>query len=85
MLEVGGPNTLDTFNAALRGASAGQQLKFEVSYPPDFGERQLAGKRVAYDLEVKGIKKKIEPETERRLCQGARTIREPGRFQAATA
>src|ERR1700723_732666 len=62
MVEVGGPNTLDTFNAALRGATAGQQLKFEVSYPPDFGERQLAGKRVAYDLEVKGIKKKIEPD-----------------------
>jgi trigger factor len=62
MVQVGGPNTLDTFNAALRGASAGQQLKFEVSYPEDFGERQLAGKRVAYDLEVKGIKKKIEPE-----------------------
>ncbi len=62
MVEVGGPNTLDTFNAALRGASAGQQLKFEASYPPDFGERQLAGKHVAYDLEVKGIKKKIEPE-----------------------
>ena len=51
-----------SFNAALRGASVGQQLKFEVSYPADFGERQLAGKRVAYDLEVKGIKKKIEPE-----------------------
>jgi trigger factor len=62
MVQVGGPNTLDTFNAALRGATVGQQLKFEVSYPPDFGERQLAGKKVAYDLEVKGIKKKIEPE-----------------------
>ncbi len=62
IVEVGGPNTLDSFNAALRGASVGQQLKFEVSYPKDFGERQLAGKRVAYDLEVKGIKKKIEPE-----------------------
>jgi trigger factor len=62
MVQVGGPNTLDSFNAALRGASLGQQLKFEVSYPEDFGERQLAGKRVAYDLEVKGIKKKIEPE-----------------------
>jgi trigger factor len=62
MVQVGGPNTLDSFNAALRGATVGQQLKFEVSYPPDFSERQLAGKRVAYDLEVKGIKKKIEPE-----------------------
>jgi trigger factor len=62
MVEVGGPNTMDTFNAALRGSTVGQQLKFEVSYPPDFGERQLAGKKVAYDLEVKAIKKKIEPE-----------------------
>jgi trigger factor len=62
MVQVGGPNTLESFNAALRGASVGQQLKFEVSYPEDFGERQLAGKRVAYDLEVKAIKKKIEPE-----------------------
>jgi trigger factor len=62
MVQVGGPNTLETFSAALRGASVGQQLKFEVSYPPEFGERQLAGKRVAYDLEVKGIKTKIEPE-----------------------
>ncbi len=62
MIQVGGPNTLDSFNAALRGATVGQQSKFEVTYPPDFGERQLAGKRVAYDLEVKGIKKKIEPE-----------------------
>ena len=62
MVQVGGPNTLDSFNAALRGAAVGQQLKFEVSYPADFSERQLAGKRVAYDLEVKGIKKKIEPE-----------------------
>jgi trigger factor len=62
LVQVGGPNTLDTFNAALRGASVGQELKFEVSYPADFGERKLAGKRVAYDLEVKGIKKKVEPE-----------------------
>jgi trigger factor len=62
MVQVGGPNTLDSFNAALRGSTVGQQLKFEVSYPADFGERQLAGKRVAYDMEVKGIKKKIEPE-----------------------
>jgi trigger factor len=62
MVQVGGPNTLESFNAALRGSTVGQQLKFEVSYPPDFGERQLAGKRVAYDLEVKAIKKKIEPE-----------------------
>ncbi len=57
-----GPNTLEAFNAALVGAKPGQELKFEVTYPADFNERRLAGKTVAYDVEVKGIKKKILPE-----------------------
>ena len=62
LIEVGGENTLESFNAALRGATPGQQLKFEVSYPEEFGERRLAGKTIAYDVEVKSIKKKVQPE-----------------------
>jgi trigger factor len=62
MIEVGGKNTLASFNEALRGAKPGQELKFEVAYPEDFGEKRLAGKTVAYDVEVKSIKKKIQPE-----------------------
>ncbi len=62
MIQVGGENTLASFNEALRGATPGQELKFEVTYPADFGERRLAGKTVAYDVEVKAIKKKIQPE-----------------------
>jgi len=62
LIEVGGQNTLPAFNDALRGAKPGQQLKFEVSYPEDFGERRLASKAVSYDVEIKGIKKKIQPE-----------------------
>lgn len=62
MIEVGGQNTLPAFNEALRGSKPGQELKFEVTYPEDFGERRLAGKTVSYDVEVKAIKKKIQPE-----------------------
>ena len=62
MIEVGGQNTFASFNDALRGAKPGQELKFEVAYPADFGEKRLAGKTVAYDVEVKSIKKKIQPE-----------------------
>jgi trigger factor len=62
VVEIGGKNTLPAFNDSLIGAKAGQELKFEVSYPEDFGERRLAGKSVSYDVEVKGIKKKVEPE-----------------------
>ena len=62
LIEIGGKNTLAAFNDALRGAKAGQELKFEVDYPADFGERRLAGQRVSYDVTVKGIKHKSYPE-----------------------
>jgi trigger factor len=62
LVEVGGQNTLPAFNEALRGATVGQELGFEVTYPADFGERKLAGKTIGYDVEVKAIKKKVLPE-----------------------
>ncbi len=62
LVEIGGKDTLEAFNAALRGAKPGQELKVEVVYPAEYGERRLAGKTVAYDVEVKGIKKRTLPE-----------------------
>jgi trigger factor len=62
LIEIGGKNTLAAFNDALRGAKPGQELKFEVDYPADFGERRLAGQSVSYDVTVKGIKQKSFPE-----------------------
>ena len=62
LIEIGGKNTLAAFNDALRGATPGQELKFEVDYPADFGERRLAGQSVSYDVTVKSIKRKSYPE-----------------------
>jgi trigger factor len=62
LVEVGGKNTLAAFNEALRGSKPGQELKFEVVYPADFGEQRLAGQTVSYDVTVKSIKKKTYPE-----------------------
>ena len=45
LIEIGGKNTLPAFNDALRGAKVGQELKFEVEYPADFGERGWPGRR----------------------------------------
>jgi trigger factor len=61
-VEVGGKYTLESFTNALRGSKPGQELKFEVSYPEDFSDKRLAGKTVAYDIQVKSIKKRILPE-----------------------
>jgi len=62
LVEIGGKNTLPAFKQALRGSKPGQELKFEVEYPADFGERRLAGQTVGYDVTIKSIKRKIYPE-----------------------
>jgi trigger factor len=62
LVEVGGSETLAAFTDALRGAKVGQELKVETVYPDDYTEANLAGKNVAYTVEVKGIKKRNLPE-----------------------
>jgi len=62
LVEIGGKDTVDAFSAALRGAKPGQELKAEVIYPADYAEPKLAGKTVAYEVEVKAIKKRTLPE-----------------------
>jgi trigger factor len=69
LIEIDGKNTLSAFNDALRGAKPGQELTFEVVYPPDFGERRLAGQTVSYDVTVKAIKKKTYPERDAELAK----------------
>jgi trigger factor len=61
LVEIGGKDTVEAFSSALRGAKAGQELKAEVIYPADYAEAKLAGKTVAYDVEVKAIKKRTLP------------------------
>lgn len=62
LVEIGGKETVAAFTDVLRGAKPGQELKAEVVYPADYAEPSLANKTVAYDLEVKAIKKRTLPE-----------------------
>jgi trigger factor len=62
LVEIGGKDTVEAFSAALRGARPGQELEAEVIYPADYSEARLAGKTVAYDVEVKAIKMRTLPE-----------------------
>ncbi|MGB8030642.1 MAG: trigger factor [Terracidiphilus sp.] len=62
LVEIGGKDTVEAFTNSLRGAKPGQELKLEVIYPADYAENKLAGKTVAYDVEVKAIKRRILPE-----------------------
>jgi len=62
LVEIGGADTVQAFTDVLRGSKPGQELKAEVFYPVDYGEKNLAGKTVSYDVTVKAIKKRELPE-----------------------
>jgi len=62
MCHIGAEETLETFNENLRGAKTGDQRAFDISYPADYGDPNLAGKSYAYVADVTGIKEKKLPE-----------------------
>ncbi len=62
LIEIGGKNTVPEFTENLRGANAGDEQQFEVSYPEDSNDKRLAGKTFIYTVKVQAIKQKSLPE-----------------------
>jgi len=76
MVEIGGANTVREFSDNLRGARPGEERRFEVTYPEDFSDQRLAGKKLAYAIAVKAIKQKILPDLNEDFAKAA------GEFQS---
>ncbi len=62
LVEIGGKNTMPEFTESLRGASAGDERTFDVTYPEDFSDKRLAGKTLTYTVKIQAIKQKNLPE-----------------------
>ena len=62
LVEIAGKNTMPEFTENLRGASAGDERIFEVTYAQDAQEQRLAGKTFTYTVKVQSIKQKSLPE-----------------------
>jgi trigger factor len=62
LIEIGGKNTVPEFSENLRGANAGEERSFEVSYPEDSNDKRLAGKTFIYSVKIQAIKQKSLPE-----------------------
>lgn len=70
LVEIGGANTVRDFSENLRGASAGDERTFDVTYPADFSDSRLAGKTVVYNVKIKAIKQKNLPELNDEFAKG---------------
>ena len=61
-LEVGANRFHPDFERELIGANKGDQLEIEVTFPADYGNKDLAGKRATFQVVVKDTKEKVLPE-----------------------
>ena len=62
MVELGTESLLPEFDAALAGASAGDEVTVEVGFPEDHRPETLAGKQAKFVVKVKEVREKELPE-----------------------
>jgi trigger factor len=62
LIELGTEGLLPEFDAALAGASAGDEREVEVTFPDDHRPEDLAGKTAKFDVTVKEVREKDLPE-----------------------
>lgn len=62
LCHIGAEETLAAFNENLKGASAGETKRFDLTYPADYPDQKLTGKTFHYVAEVTAVKEKKLPE-----------------------
>ena len=60
--ELGQGRMLPDFETGTRGASAGEQRSFPVSFPEEYGAKELAGKTAQFEVTVKQVERQVLPE-----------------------
>jgi trigger factor len=61
LIELGGGNLIPGFEEGLIGASADETRTVAVSFPEDYGNQELGGRRASFDVTVKEVKVKELP------------------------
>lgn len=64
LMEMKPENYIDGFVSNLEGAKAGDERSFEINFPEDYNNEDLAGETVSFKFKVHDIKVKRIPETD---------------------
>ena len=62
LLRPGSGNNIPGFDDAVRGQMPDEERTFELTYPEDFQEAELAGKKAAFSVKVLSINERVLPE-----------------------
>ena len=68
-LEIGSNNFIPGFEDQLVGAEIGKELDVNVTFPEEYGAKELAGKAAVFKCKVNGIKVKELPEADDEFAQ----------------
>jgi len=68
-LEVGGNRFSPDFEKQLIDGARGEQRDIEVNFPPDYGNKHLAGKKALFQVVIQDIKEKVLPELNDEFAQ----------------
>ncbi len=60
-LEIGSHSFIDNFEDQLVGAKAGDNVDVFVTFPTNYGEKSLAGKKAKFEVKINSIKEKQVP------------------------
>lgn len=62
LIDIGGGGVLPEIEKNLIGMKLHEKKSMEFDYPKDYFNKELAGKKAVFEVEVKEIKKKVVPE-----------------------
>lgn len=69
-VDLGEGRMIDGFEEQLVGASAGDSLEVEVTFPENYGTAELAGKDAVFDVTVKSVQEGRLPEVDEDFVRG---------------
>ncbi len=75
-IEVAGPNFIPGFTEQLEGMSPGETKTIDVTFPDDYGSKNLAGKTAQFEIVAKALKTASVPRGRRR-AGGEDRLRHP--------
>jgi trigger factor len=68
-IEVGGGGFIPGFTDQIEGMSAGESRRISVSFPEDYGAKELAGKAATFDITAKKLKRVVLPAIDEQLAE----------------
>ena len=68
-LVLGSGSMIEGFEAALLGASAGDERSFDVNFPEDYRAENLAGKPATFEVKVSKVAEPKLPEIDEEFCK----------------